>query len=95
MLGRDQAARHTAWQSLSEHIEAEGATVFRYACKLGCEGIVSKQRDSPYRLGRAKSPSCPSCVLQGRGMTDARPNWRSHGGASDPFPDIARTSSIS
>jgi ATP-dependent DNA ligase len=31
---------------LSEHIEADGATVFRHACRLGCEGIVSKQRVS-------------------------------------------------
>jgi hypothetical protein len=34
---------------LSKHIEADGATVFRHACKLGCEGIVSKQRASSYR----------------------------------------------
>ena len=25
---------------INEHIEADGATVFRHACKLGCEGIV-------------------------------------------------------
>jgi bifunctional non-homologous end joining protein LigD len=31
---------------INEHIEADGATVFRHACKLGCEGIVSKQRAS-------------------------------------------------
>jgi bifunctional non-homologous end joining protein LigD len=31
---------------INEHIEEDGATVFRHACKLGCEGIVSKQRDS-------------------------------------------------
>ena len=40
---------------LSEHIEADGATVFRHACKLGCEGIVSKQRASPYRSGRVRT----------------------------------------
>jgi bifunctional non-homologous end joining protein LigD len=28
-------------------------TVFRHACKLGLEGIVSKRRDSPYRSGRS------------------------------------------
>jgi bifunctional non-homologous end joining protein LigD len=39
---------------LSEHIDADGATVFRHACKLGCEGIVSKRRASPYRSGRTK-----------------------------------------
>jgi hypothetical protein len=30
-----------------EHIEADGATVFLHACRLGCEGIVSKRRDAP------------------------------------------------
>ena len=36
---------------LSEHIEDDGAIVFRHACRLGCEGIVSKRRDAPYRSG--------------------------------------------
>jgi bifunctional non-homologous end joining protein LigD len=33
----------------------EGETVYRHACKLGLEGIVSKLRDSPYRSGRQES----------------------------------------
>jgi bifunctional non-homologous end joining protein LigD len=28
---------------LNEHFEEDGALVFREACKLGCEGIVSKR----------------------------------------------------
>jgi bifunctional non-homologous end joining protein LigD len=28
--------------------------ISRHACKLGCEGIVSKRRDAPYRGGRSK-----------------------------------------
>jgi len=42
------------------------AAVFRRACKLGCEGIVSKQRASTYRSGRvrtwikAKNPDSPA-----------------------------------
>ena len=40
---------------LSEHIEADGATVFAHACKLGLEGIVSKRVDAPYRSGRART----------------------------------------
>jgi hypothetical protein len=31
--------------------------VFRHACKLGLEGIVSKRKGSPYRSGR--SPDWP------------------------------------
>jgi bifunctional non-homologous end joining protein LigD len=33
----------------------DGEAFFTPACKLGCEGIVSKRRDLPYRSGRAKS----------------------------------------
>jgi bifunctional non-homologous end joining protein LigD len=40
---------------INEHIEADGEIVFRHACKLGCEGTVSKQRTSPYRSGRTKT----------------------------------------
>jgi hypothetical protein len=39
---------------LNEHFEEEGAAVYRAACQLGCEGIVSKRLGSPYRSGRSK-----------------------------------------
>jgi bifunctional non-homologous end joining protein LigD len=29
----------------------DGDIVFRHACKLGLEGIVSKRKGSPYRSG--------------------------------------------
>ena len=32
---------------LNEHIEGNGEIVFRHACKLGLEGIVSKRKDFP------------------------------------------------
>ena len=38
----------------SEHIEEDGAAVFRHACHLGLEGIVSKRLDGPYRSGPSK-----------------------------------------
>jgi bifunctional non-homologous end joining protein LigD len=37
----------------NEHTEGDGETVFRHACKLGLEGIVSKRKDSAYRSGRS------------------------------------------
>ena len=37
----------------NEHIEGDGEAIFRHACKLGLEGIVSKRKDSPYRSGRS------------------------------------------
>jgi ATP-dependent DNA ligase len=36
---------------LNEHYDGDGAIVFREACRLGCEGIVSKRLGSTYRSG--------------------------------------------
>jgi bifunctional non-homologous end joining protein LigD len=42
--------------SYAEFVELEdGETVFRHACELGMEGIVSKRRDAPYRSGRQET----------------------------------------
>jgi bifunctional non-homologous end joining protein LigD len=38
-----------------EHTEGDGEEMFRAACKLGLEGIVSKRIDAPYRSGPARS----------------------------------------
>jgi ATP-dependent DNA ligase len=51
---------------LNEHFTEDGAIVFREACKLGCEGVVSKRLGSPYRCGRSahwvkvKNPKAPA-----------------------------------
>jgi bifunctional non-homologous end joining protein LigD len=37
-----------------QHLAHPGDVVFRHACKMGLEGIVSKRLGSPYRLGRAR-----------------------------------------
>ena len=42
-------AGHGIW--FNDHIEEDGETVFRHACKMGLEGIVSKRKGSPYRKG--------------------------------------------
>jgi hypothetical protein len=39
---------------LNEHIEEPGDIVFRHACQLGFEGIVSKRLGSPYVSGRSR-----------------------------------------
>ena len=39
---------------LNEHINESGDVVFRHACKMGLEGIVSKRLGSPYRSGRSR-----------------------------------------
>ena len=38
---------------INEHFDGDGTIIFRNACKLGCEGIVSKRLGSPYRSGRS------------------------------------------
>jgi bifunctional non-homologous end joining protein LigD len=51
---------------LNEHFEEDGAVVYREACRLGCEGIVSKRLGSSYRSGRSphwvkvKNPKAPA-----------------------------------
>ena len=37
--------------TFNEHHALDGAIVFRYACAMGCEGLVSKRLGSSYRSG--------------------------------------------
>jgi bifunctional non-homologous end joining protein LigD len=54
----------------NECYEEDGATVFREACELGCEGIVSKRFGSPYRSGRSphwvkvQNPKAPAVTRE-------------------------------
>jgi bifunctional non-homologous end joining protein LigD len=63
---------------LNEHFEEDGATVYRAACQLGCEGIVSKRLGSPYRSGRSphwvkvKNPKAPAV------KREAEEDWGRH-----------------
>jgi ATP-dependent DNA ligase len=51
---------------LNKHYEGDGEIIFKHACKLGCEGIVSKRLGSLYRSGRSaqwvkvKNPKAPA-----------------------------------
>jgi ATP-dependent DNA ligase len=62
-------AKAVAGIRFNEHLESDGETVFRHACMLGLEGIVSKRKDSPYRSGRSphwlkmKNPGMEGCRL--------------------------------
>jgi len=61
-----RAPRPASCNDGNKHIEGDGDTIFRHACKLGLEGIVSKRKDSPYRSGRSpdwlkmKNPDAPA-----------------------------------
>jgi bifunctional non-homologous end joining protein LigD len=39
----------------AEHLEGNGPEIQERACVMGLEGVVSKQRDAPYRSGRVES----------------------------------------
>lgn len=50
LIGRGAGViRYTA------HVDDDGAKVFRKACGLGAEGIISKRADRPYLLGKRSS----------------------------------------
>ena len=52
--------------ALNEVFAGKGAVIYKHACALGCEGIVSKRLGSPYRAGRSahwlkvKNPAAPA-----------------------------------
>jgi bifunctional non-homologous end joining protein LigD len=49
-----QRASITSGIFLAEHIEGDGEFIFRHACRLGCEGVVSKLKGSAYSSGRSR-----------------------------------------
>jgi bifunctional non-homologous end joining protein LigD len=62
--------------ALNEHYVGHGAIVYQQACKLDCEGIVSKRLGSLYRSGRSKhwvkikNPAAPAV------RREAEEEWR-------------------
>ena len=61
----------------NRHFDVDGGIVFHHACKLGCEGIVSKRLGSPYTSGRVndwlkiKNPAAPAV------KREAEEDWNS------------------
>jgi bifunctional non-homologous end joining protein LigD len=61
-------ARAPAGIEINEHTDMDGAAVFRHACAMGLEGIVSKRLASPYRSGpsrdwlKVKNPDSPAMI---------------------------------
>jgi bifunctional non-homologous end joining protein LigD len=66
---------------LNEHIAEPGDVVFRHACKLGLEGIVSKRLGSRYRSGhsrdwlKSKNPAAPAVKREAEEDWNGR-RWR-------------------
>ncbi len=55
-LGEQETVRY------GQHLETEGDPIFKEACKMGAEGIISKRADSVYTSGRTKSWIKIKCV---------------------------------
>jgi bifunctional non-homologous end joining protein LigD len=55
---------------LNEVFTADGAHIYKHACALGCEGIVSKRLGSSYKAGRSahwvkvKNPKAPAVTRE-------------------------------
>ncbi len=64
----------------TEDFEERGPAIFKHACELGLEGIVSKLRDAPYRSGRSETFIKTKChnaqefVVAGFTPSTAMPN---------------------
>jgi bifunctional non-homologous end joining protein LigD len=48
----------------TDHVRGSGESVQREACRLGLEGIVSKEANSPYRSGRSQDWMKVKCVKE-------------------------------
>ncbi|MET3840480.1 ATP-dependent DNA ligase [Bradyrhizobium sp. OAE829] len=46
----------------SESFETDGREIFKHACKVGLEGVVSKVRDSVYASGRGNNWTKKTCA---------------------------------
>jgi ATP-dependent DNA ligase len=63
--------------ALNEHHVGHGEIVYQQACKLGCEGIVSKRLGSPYRTGRSKHWLKVKNLAAPAVRREAEEDWRS------------------
>ena len=48
----------------SEHFEEPGETMLAHACRMGLEGVISKQIDAPYHSGRTLDWIKSKCTLR-------------------------------
>jgi bifunctional non-homologous end joining protein LigD len=57
------ARKRAPWLQFSEGIEGDGPQVWRHACNMGLEGIISKRRGSPYISGKSPVWRKTKCTL--------------------------------
>jgi bifunctional non-homologous end joining protein LigD len=59
----DVVSKRAPWLPFSESIAGDGPQVWRHACNMGPEGIVSKRRGSPYISGKSPVWRKTKCTL--------------------------------
>jgi bifunctional non-homologous end joining protein LigD len=59
----DVVNKRAPWLQFSESIEGDGPQVWRQACNMGLEGIISKRRGSPYLSGKSAVWHKTRCTL--------------------------------
>jgi hypothetical protein len=66
VTAHDDLPDRSAQNTLARCNRRDGAAVFRHACKMGLEGVVSKRLTVPYRSGpsrdwvKVKNPDSPA-----------------------------------
>jgi bifunctional non-homologous end joining protein LigD len=67
--------------AFNQHYSCEGAFIYKHACALGCEGILSKRLGSRYQSGRSgdwvqiKNPAAPAVRREAEEDWNGR-RWR-------------------
>src|SRR3984957_11452404 len=68
--------------AFNKHFAGDGGVIFKHACALGCEGIVSKRLGSYYRSGRVdhrlkiKNPAAPAAKREAEEDWGNRPRHK-------------------
>jgi ATP-dependent DNA ligase len=79
------------------HYIVDGAIVFKIACALGCEGIVSKRLGSPYRSGRSKhwvkvkNPKAPAVKRKSKRIGAGLSRAGDHYGCPSSYARLSRS----
>jgi bifunctional non-homologous end joining protein LigD len=61
--------------ALCEHIEGDGEMIYRHACKMGLEGIVSKRRGSVYSSGVSRQWVKSKNPVSAAAIREATEDW--------------------
>jgi hypothetical protein len=78
---------------VNEYFEGDGASIYKHACGLGCEGIVSKRLGSPYRGGR-RAIGSRSRILTRRQCAGSKRKIRPEGGPRFLRPSVTRSAAM-